>query len=72
MFKKLFKRTVHDFLRLCDESADDNPDIEFPEMQNNVSFFKQRLLVDTSPALVDPGFERVREETSIPHHAFVH
>ena len=56
----MYRRTPKAFLALCDESADSNTAIEFPPGEINVSFFKQRLLKDTSPALSEPDYERVR------------
>lgn len=55
----MYKRVPKAFLALCDESADSNTEIEFPPGESNVSFFKQRLLKDTSPALSEPDYERV-------------
>ncbi|WPT11295.1 Synaptotagmin-3 [Picochlorum sp. SENEW3] len=58
--KNVYKRVPKAFLALCDESADSNTEIEFPPGESNVSFFKQRLLKDTSPALSEPDYERIR------------
>lgn len=55
----MYKRVPKAFLALCDESADNNTEIEFPPGESNISFFKQRLLKDTSPALSEPDYERV-------------
>jgi len=60
IFRQIYGRKAHQFLDLCDEAADENNAIEFPDTGSNVSFFKQRLLMDTSPALVQPDYERVR------------
>ena len=65
VFRKLYSRKAHQFLDLCDESADENHAVEFPDTSSNVSFFKQRLLADTSPALVQPDYERVRLQNDV-------
>jgi hypothetical protein len=62
LFKKVYKREARPYLKILDETADNDPTVEFPqgEDEHNVSFFKQRLLSDTSPALSSPDYERVR------------
>ena len=58
VFKKIYKREAKPFLRICDESADNDDSIEFSSGEDNVSFFKKQLLKDTSPGLTNPDFER--------------
>lgn len=53
-------RPAAPFLKQCDQSADDDPSIPFPETGGQaVSFFEKALLKDTSPALTHPDYERV-------------
>lgn len=62
VFKKIYKRKAEPYLKILDESADDDMGVEFPRdtSEQNVSFFYQKLLRDTSPALFQPDYDRVR------------
>lgn len=57
---KFISRPASPYLLRCDRSADDNPDIPMPDTANQpVSFWEKTLLKDTSPALIQPDYERV-------------
>jgi hypothetical protein len=53
------RRPALPFLKHCDRSADDDANIPMPDTAHKpVSFFKKRLLKDTTPALTQPDYER--------------
>lgn len=59
IFGKLVARPAAPYLKQCDQTADTDPSIPFPQTAGKpVSFFEKRLLKDTSPALVQPDYER--------------
>lgn len=59
IFGKLVARPAAPYLKQCDQSADSDPSIPFPQTAGKpVSFFEKMLLKDTSPALVSPDYER--------------
>lgn len=62
VFKKVYTREAKPYLKILDETADGDSRVDFPrdDQEQNVSFFKQRLLHDTSPSLFSPDYDRVR------------
>lgn len=59
IIEKFISRPASPYLLRCDRSADDNPDIPMPDTANQpVSFWEKTLLKDTSPALIQPDYER--------------
>ena len=60
IIEKYISRPTSPFLLRCDRSADDDPNIPMPDTAHKpVSFWEKTLLKDTSPALVQPDYERV-------------
>lgn len=74
VFRTFFKREAKPFLKICDESADRDATIDSlqSKIEHNVSFFKQRLLRDTSPALFSPDYDRVRFMNKILQQLWPH
>jgi C2 domain/Synaptotagmin-like mitochondrial-lipid-binding domain len=59
IFGTFIRRPALPFLEQCDRSADEDSNIPMPDTAHQpVSFFKKRLLKDTTPALTQPDYER--------------
>ena len=58
--RKISARRTYHYLEQCDQAADDNVSIPYPKTSGSpVSYFKKKLLKDTSPSLTEPDYERV-------------